>query len=121
MQALHRPTGNSDLNSSLPLNSSQNCKSARFQQSVGGNAKSGYSSRPGPLIGGVCLGKSNDNSETRLCAPYKLADRASVHALLRGWIKLAELCPTSHQRASELVVCMHKLRDVDTWAPIMME
>ena len=58
----------------------------------------------GPFIGGSCLGKGNDSSETRLRAP--IAARQSVHImpLIAGWTELDEFCPTSYQRRKTGIV-----------------
>ena len=52
----------------------------------------------GPALGGVCLGKTTDSSETRGCVP--MSARQSVHGMpvIAGSIELARRYRTSYQR-----------------------
>ena len=61
-------------------------------------------SRRGPALGGVCLGKPTDLSETRGSVP--IAARRSVHGMpvMAGWIELVKRYPTSYQRPSDSIV-----------------
>ena len=50
---------------------------------------------PGPFIGGSCLGKGNDSSETRLRSGTRRDSPSSAEKSLRSWIELTELYPTT--------------------------
>ena len=70
--------------------------------------------RQGPFIGGSCLGKGNDSSETRLVRGFELDSPSTAEKSLRSWIELTELYPTmSADLKTDIVVNVQVRKSAD--------